>query len=654
MSVQDRRASFHKMNAMTQVQPGEFVRAACLYTALTFVLAYPLSFSPATLLLADDPDAHLYLWTMGWNAHAMVAQPLGIFDANIYHPERLSLAFSENLIGTALFAAPVWWATGNLVLSLNVALLATPVLCGLGVYVLARRLGLGVAAAVVGGLVFAFSPARFFRLPQPHVTAVQWLPFMLAFLHMYLDRGRPRDLRAALGFFSLQAVTTGHGAAFAILAASALLGWRLAHGEPLALVRRLRDVGLAGAMLLLPSVLIYLPYRLVQDDLGLRRTLAGWAPTPESFLASPSTVHTWLAGLLPGPHLHETATAFLFPGFVPVALAAIALWWSRSSATPWMPVPGARAWRRLALAVEVLVVAALGVALYVALVAPIRWRVDGVLLFTARDPWRAALILLGLLATRAGLSRVAPFAPYLRVRARWESWRAGAAARRTRPAPFYALLTLLGVGLSMGPPIGLWPLVYWLPGLSFIRVPSRFMVVAVLGLAVLSAIGIERLREAVPARRWRLVVAMVAALFLVEASGVPISTVAYRFEPPAVDRWLAEQPRPFVVAEVPVYLAARSQTIFMLHSTAHWEKTVHGYSGGQPRLHDELYDVMRGFPDDASLARLSDIGVDYIVIHPEMYYMGEWEAVRQRLPLYADHLDLVFEADGDRVYRLRR
>jgi len=45
------------------------------------------------------------------DTHAFTSQPLAIFDANIYYPERLTLAYSENLIGTALFAAPLLWLT---------------------------------------------------------------------------------------------------------------------------------------------------------------------------------------------------------------------------------------------------------------------------------------------------------------------------------------------------------------------------------------------------------------------------------------------------------------------------------------------------------------------------------------------------------------
>ena len=137
-----------------------------------------------------------------------------------------------------MFSAPVWWLTGNPVLAMNVAALASCVLCGAGAWLLARRLGLGPSAAFLGGVIFAFAPPRFLRSPQLHLTMIQWVPFTLAFLHSYLDSGRRRDLRLAALFFSLQALSSGHGAVFAALAGGALIvlsrGARRAggHGPP--------------------------------------------------------------------------------------------------------------------------------------------------------------------------------------------------------------------------------------------------------------------------------------------------------------------------------------------------------------------------------------------------------------------------------------
>src|SRR5947208_2067131 len=86
--------------------PGKW-RAAAFYLLLTLVLTYPLSVQPHRAVLAHYPDDELLLWVLAWDAHAFVHQPLSIFDANIFHPHRHTLAYSENLIGNALFAAPV-------------------------------------------------------------------------------------------------------------------------------------------------------------------------------------------------------------------------------------------------------------------------------------------------------------------------------------------------------------------------------------------------------------------------------------------------------------------------------------------------------------------------------------------------------------------
>ena len=81
----------------------------------------------------------------------------------------------------------------------------------------ARRLGLSQSAAILCGLIFGFAPPRFLRLDQFHLTTIQWVPFALAYLHGYFQSGAKRDLRLAAAFFSLQALTSGHGAAMLVV-----------------------------------------------------------------------------------------------------------------------------------------------------------------------------------------------------------------------------------------------------------------------------------------------------------------------------------------------------------------------------------------------------------------------------------------------------
>ena len=530
------------------------------YAVLTFVMAYPFSASPASQVLADLPDTHLFMWTLGWDVHAFLHRPWLIFDANIYHPYPNTLAYSENLIGSAFLAAPIIWATGDLVLAMNLTALVTCVLCGTGAFFLARRWGLSTPAAFICGLIFAFAPPRFFRLGQLHLTAVQWMPFCLAFVHSYFEHSRRRDLLFALACFSLQALSSGHGAAFLAIAIVLMLAWRVALGQPLAIATWAKDCGALGLYLLAPSIWIMLPYRAAQLEAGLRRGYQADAlPGMADFLASPSQLHVWLFTSVFGRNLNNDANAFLFPGFICLALAGLAI----------------VTWRRQA----------------------------------------------------------------LRNDATW----------------FFAILALVSTLMFVSWPIESWRYTYWLPGFNFIRVPSRFMLMVMLCLAVLSAIAFDRVTASRSPRARGVAAALLSLALLGEYSSHPFVGVPYTLNVPAIDRWLATQPGPFAIAEVPVpsigNLGAyeRHHTTAMLHSTVHWQKTVHGYSGIRRPLHEELYEALFAFPDRRSIDSLREVGVTYVVVHSDEYNGDQWRAVERRLAESAD-LRFVHAEGAGRVY----
>jgi hypothetical protein len=617
-----------------------------------------LSVDPGARVVAIAPDTDLFIWSLAWDAHALFAQPLSLFDANIYYPEARTLAYSENLIGGILFSAPAWWLSGNPVLAMNVAALASCALCGAGAWLLARRLGLGNSAAFVAGIVFAFAPPRFLRLSQLHLTMIQWVPFTLAFLHSYLDGGRRRNLLLAALFFTLQALSSGHGAVFAALAAGALLLYRTALGEPLSVAQRLKDLGAAGAVLLLPAVLVTLPYLAVQREMQLRRSLedaSTWAASAASFLASPTHVHEFIVSLMSDRPITEDAFAYLFPGYLPLVLAMVALK-NRSGSEP-SPVLYGSSWSRAALFLETAALGSAAILLYVVAVGPIRWRLNTWTILSVREPARVAILLAALVAARVALIQRAPIgipARVLRWRERTREWRL---ARRHDARIFYVLLAILTLWLSASPPVGLWPAVHWLPGLNFIRVASRFTLLSVLCLAVLAAFGFDRFTAHFSPRRRLFVGVIVSALLVAEFAMIPLATSPYQVQPPAADAWLDRQAKPFSVVEVPVPTAhvggeERRQTTYMLHSMAHWQKTVHGYSGLRPPLHHELFRQLRLFPDEITLARLKTLGVDYAVVHIDLYPPGEWPVVEKRLRQFRDELRLVYSDDDARVYAI--
>jgi hypothetical protein len=238
------------------------------------------------------------------------------------------------------------------------------------------------------------------------------------------------------------------------------------------------------------------------------------------------------------------------------------------------------------------------------------------------------------------------------LRREWPAWGEEAVAARRAAAPVYLVLTVVCIGLAMGPPYGLWQYVYWWPGFSFIRAPLRFVILGVLGLAVLTAIGLERLTTRLSPAQRRLAFACTGALMLGEFLVTPIFAVPFAVTIPAADRWLASQPTPFVVAEVPVG-PERYQTTYMLHSTAHWQRTVAGYGGIRPELNEIVNAELRSFPDERSVQHLIALGVTHVVVHLDFYAPEDRPAMEQRLRTFdPDRLKLEFSDETSRVYSL--
>jgi hypothetical protein len=635
-------------------------RAAAFYLLLTLLLTYPLWLKPDRTVLAHYADDELLMWALAWDAHAFVHQPLSIFDANIFYPQRRTLAYSENVIGSALVTAPVLWITGNPVLALNIVGLLACMLCGLGGYVLGHRIGLTAPNALVCGVIFAFSPARFFRTSQIHISTVQWIPFALASLHAYLDGNRKRDLRLAVAFFTLQTLTSGHGGVFLAVAIAVLLAYRLAIGDAVTLLRGARDFGFTGVLLLLPAVLVYVPYHLVQAEMGLRRGLGTWRSTTESFLASPTHLHMWLRPFLTDRDVLAEASAFLFVGYLPLVLALIAIVRRRAPAAGATNPRSTTVWTRIAVALEIAAVIAAITAGAVTFHGPVRLRVGTTVLLSAREAARAWFICALIVGMRAALVSRAPLDIPARVLHRTRAFVQSLAARRRDPATFYFVLAVLCAWLLVSPPssfwrFGLWPFVYQLPGFSFIRMSTRFIVLLLLAIAVLAALGVESLTARMTPRNRLIAASIVMAVLIAEFAAVPLTVVPYRFDPPMVDQWVARQPKPFVVAELPLFEPdQRFHTAYMLHSTLHWQKTVHGYSGWLPAAHRALYDELRNFPDARSLEHLEQIGVTYVIVHNEWFPPAQWERFEKRLHGFDGRLKLEYMDPAGRVYSLRQ
>ena len=72
----------------------------------------------------DFGDPLLNAWALAWTAHILPVSPASLFDANIFYPERGTLALSETLVFPVFLVAPLRWLGLNPITLHNVTLLA--------------------------------------------------------------------------------------------------------------------------------------------------------------------------------------------------------------------------------------------------------------------------------------------------------------------------------------------------------------------------------------------------------------------------------------------------------------------------------------------------------------------------------------------------
>src|SRR5579872_563261 len=83
------------------------------FTAAALVMTLPLWQHPTRRLPSDLVDTLLNTWILGWDADRLRHALRGWWDAPAFFPYRNTLAFSETLLGIAIFVGPIDWITHN-------------------------------------------------------------------------------------------------------------------------------------------------------------------------------------------------------------------------------------------------------------------------------------------------------------------------------------------------------------------------------------------------------------------------------------------------------------------------------------------------------------------------------------------------------------
>lgn len=630
--------------------------AFLLFLLLSVFMTWPLA-RTLTTSVSDPGDPYLNTWILEWDYWATFHQPLDLFQARVLHPARYALAFSENMYGIALLMFPFYMLGFEPLTVYNIAFLLGFTLSGYGAYVLGRTLTGSRAAALAGGVFFAFVPFRFDHLSHIQLLWAGWLPLLLAAL-IHMAR-RPSWRRALLlGFcFVMNALTNIHffifgGVAVGLSALAVLLFAR----ERWKFLLRFSTVMAVSLLILLPFLL---PYREASKLYKMRRSEG-------ENLAGSATWHDWVSAASQsrlygdlGTYQRE-AERRLFPGLLSIAMVASALFLVRRSDLTrddsWhAPVSGPPQ-RSQRWVLRVLDVAMLVAAIFVYL-ALIGIDIDVTALRASANPGRAFFWLVFLLAARLMIAY-----PTFGESDHRGSFRSTVLRSRM---PVEVWITGLWVVVGLFASLGLNGFFHTFLFDHFevfrsIRTPARWAMIAYTGMSGLIAVGMLPLLRARD-RRWKCVAASVLVIaFTFELRPKQFNWYQSITDQPPVYYWLEDVPIRGAIVELPLTDDGPREVVYMLAGTVHHKPLINGVSGFETEMHQKVVrqfattPIVREF-----ITELENMGASIIVVHADELKDREM-ATRKWLKenLVSGRLEFLRRFDhgwrGDYVFAVRK
>lgn len=666
------------MNKLAAVKPsrsgrtGKDLLAFFLFIVLTVIMTYPVILHPASSIPGGLGDPLLNTWILAWDTRKFMQGDLwGLFNADIFYPSKHTLAYSEHMFSSAVFALPFMAFFKNPVLAYNILLLAGISLSGFGMYLLALYLTGDRLASFCAGAIYAFFPWRFAHLGHLQLEMAQWIPFAFLYLHKFAVSGRYRHLSLFTAFFILQCLSCGYYAVF--------LSFFVALFMVMEVCRRgLRDrefIFKLGLFLLISGVFIlpfFYPYIKLKHEMGFTRTIG------ENIYFSADISSYLSAAAINRLYGNITREFFkpegeLFMGFTALALAAIGIMSPAGekprdghSGTPPARTASSKIFFWIfaavfagSLAVVMIIMASGGIS-----------RILGVRVRGERLPRPLTLAVISGFMSLMMTGRFRAF-----IRGALSIFRS---IFRQPERRFYFIVLVLSVLFTFGPVIhiydkeafyGPYMLLYkFFPGFSGLRVPSRFIIMAAAALSVFAAFGAARILDRFngPMKK-AAVAAVLSAMILLESASMPVPapSIATGGEIPEVYKWLGSHKGDSAVLELPmgdIY----NDVKYVYFSTYHWKPLVNGYSGYFPPAYDFLVKSgMKDFPDDLSVGILRELNVRHLIIHSGNYGQARWESIKAGLKNYEPALKplkefgeaYVYEnmawADGDNPESLR-
>lgn len=229
-----------------------------IYTVISVYFLYPLLKDIRHTLIPGD--GLFTSWTIGWNMHSFLNDPLNLFNANIFYPNKNTLAYSEMLLPPALLGLPLFLITGSLLFTYNALILISFVFSAWGAYLLAKYYTKNNYASFVAGIIYGFATYKFANIGHFQNLMTFWIPFTILYLQKYLDTFKQKHLIISTLLFIAQTLSSWNNGTFLVffLAFILIANYRLIQENFKKITRDLIIPAILTIALILPFAVPYI------------------------------------------------------------------------------------------------------------------------------------------------------------------------------------------------------------------------------------------------------------------------------------------------------------------------------------------------------------------------------------------------------------
>ena len=615
--------------------------------------------------VSDRGDPYAIAYYLWWNYHQTFHDPFNLFQATVLYPYEYTLAFTESAYGVSLLFFPLFAVGFQPLTVLSFATLIAFAFSGYGMFRLVRTLTSSLGSAWIAGIVFAFIPYHFQRLPHLHLIFTAWIPLLLEALVVFAARRTWRSATWLGVTFVMNALTSVTWFILTLipltLSGMFLIAWWHLLLDRNFWIRAVVSLGLASSVILC----FLFPYYRVHQLYGFARSpdqVIGLSAWPIHWLAVSERNKLWtgLGGVVARDEL------MLFPGFLPPILMVAAFLLvrpaSRQFTTLTTKLRSFVSFRTLIVLLDCLAVLLLLICLLTIGYGGTHPKLFGVEILQSTHATRPLYFFVITVCIRVLL---AP--PQFVYRILEKNYTATIRSDPRTIAYVLALIwTVTGFLGSLGMNSFFYRFLYdTIPLFRSMRSPARWAMIAYVGLAILAGIGSAQFVELLV--RWRpklkrgLIYCTLAILVLFEQRVVPLQFVRGEVDPDAMTLRLKATAMSGGIVHLPAERDNYAYFTYTLRAADHGHPVVTAASSFVPPLLQEIESLTRERPIPGRfLDVLEGIPTSYLVVHKSLLKTDSRDAIESivKSGITERRLKLIHRQGdtdtGDELYALTR